>query len=168
MVLIAVAIWAALAYDKGRLDRYTLGLLVVTGIVLAQVVISLSLNPHNLFVVLLGISILTGYLVFGILYYLGRRRGLRFSDINICSFADRRILYASMALGLLVAVIIGGVGYAMLAYRYRARLGQGLAWRETADWVITLISIYAAYRLMKWSVERCIALKSRGVSHRFS
>ncbi len=167
-VLIGVAVWAALAYDRGRLDRYTIGLLVVMGIVLAQVIISLSLSPHSLFMVVLGMGILMGYLVFGALYYLGRRRGLRLSDINMCSLADRRVLYASMLATLLVIVVVGGVAYALLAYWYRARLGHCIVWREAVDWVIILISIYAAYRLMEWSVEKCATLKRGSVGHGFS
>lgn len=124
--------------------------------------VSMSLAPRDLYDIMLGAGILAAYLVLGALYYQARRRGLRLADLNLCSTADRRILYASMAVGLLIPVILGGIIYAPLAYMHRAKLGHSLAGDEVIGWIIIASSIYTIYRLMEWSVERCLALRMSG------
>ncbi len=159
VVLIPIAIWAAIQYDRGRLDRYSQGLLIIMIVMIILTGVSISLSPHDFFDVMLGAGILVAYLVLGIFHYLGRRRGLRFTDLNLCSFADRRILYASMAVGLLISVTIGGIVFAPLAYLHRAKLGPDFIRDEIVDWSIVAISIYVMYWLMEWSIRRCLALK---------
>jgi len=160
IVLIPIAVWAAIQYDKGRLDKYSQGLLAIMIAVIILTGVSISLSPHDLFDVMLGAGILVGYLVLGIFYYLGRKRGLRFADLNLCSFVDRRILYASMAVGLLISITIGGIMFAPLAYLHKAKLGPNFVRDEIVDWGIVAISIYAMYWLMEWSIRRCLALKT--------
>ncbi|MEB2835824.1 MAG: hypothetical protein GSR80_000032 [Desulfurococcales archaeon] len=159
LALIPVAVWAAAQYERGRLDRYSQGLVAIVVAIILLTGVSMSLAPRDLYDIMLGAGILAAYLVLGALYYLARRRGIRLADLNLCSMADRRILYASMAVGLLVSVILGGLLYAPLAYVHRAKLGHSLARDEFIDWVIIASSTYTIYWLMEWSVGRCLALR---------
>ncbi len=146
----------AFAFERKKWNLFTtIGILFLVVVFIKAIV-----SVHNLYDILLVISYTAIFAMFGATYYMGKRRGISFSEINVCSIIDRKVLGMLMVAALLVIIVITGV-ILMLPPRHAHK---NLLIFKVPGAMMAVGGTYGIYRILVWTIDRCRRYKGEATS----
>ena len=155
-VLSFLVLVMAFAFERKRWNLFTtIGILF-----LVVVFIKAIISVHNLYDILLVISYAAVFAMLGAEYYMGKRRGISFSEINVCSTIDRKVLGMLMVATFLVIIVIMG---AILMLPSKHAYENSLMFKVPGA-VMTVGGMYGIYRILVWTIDRCRGYKGEAAS----